>query len=108
MRWWTFWCCRFSTTYRKMGKEIKGYKDYRYKDNPKEKELHDKFIEHFAHGNNMDHIVFGGDPKRRYTEPGNYLSGKEKRIVVSIIQWLGSPVGQGFLRDCGFELKKDK
>lgn len=27
---------------------------------------------------------------------------RDKMVAATVIQWLGSPVGQGFLRDCGF------
>jgi hypothetical protein len=37
--------------------------------------------------------------------PLEYLSEREKKIMISTIQWLGSPVGQGFLKECGFEKK---
>lgn len=87
-------------------KRLKGFKTYRHNSNPKEKEFHDKFIEHNSHNHDdMDWLVFGvGDNNRNI--PANRLTEHEKQIVISTIQWLGSPVGQGFLRDCGFENKK--
>ena len=82
---------------------LEGFKKYRHKDNPKEKELHDKFVERFD-VESMSQIVLrvngAGHPDRLLTE-------YEQRLMITTIQWLGSPVGQGFLRDCGFELKKD-
>jgi hypothetical protein len=82
---------------------LKGLKTYRHKDNPKEKELHDKFIEQFS-VTGMSQIVFPvngtGFPEKRLTE-------EEQQIMLTTIQWLGSPVGQGFLRNCGFELKEE-
>ncbi|BBI90466.1 hypothetical protein HYO65_gp074 [Tenacibaculum phage PTm1] len=34
--------------------------------------------------------------------PSKLLTNHEELIVVSTIQWLGSPVGKNFLRECGF------
>jgi hypothetical protein len=83
-----------------------GFKTYRHKDNPKEKEFHDKFLRHHNRDgyNDMDNIVFGTG--ERGMRPAEYLTDREKQIVLSTIQWLGSPVGQGFLNSCGFEEKK--
>lgn len=82
---------------------MEGYKTYRHTQNPKEKELHDNFLKnHNREGyHDMDLIVFGhGSQSLR---PNDYLTDREKKIVLSTIQWLGSPVGQSFLRDCGFD-----
>jgi hypothetical protein len=78
------------------------YKNHRHLLNPKEKEFHDKFLKnHNRQGyEDMDLIVFGHGPES--SRPKDYLTDREKKIVLSSIQWLGSPVGQSFLRDCGF------
>jgi len=84
---------------------MKGNKTYRHSTNPKEKEFHDKFIE--EHGEDISQIVFepSGDSFDRPTE---YANPKEEAIVISAIQWLGSPVGKFFLSQCGFEEKVKK
>lgn len=86
---------------------MEGFNIHRHMSNPKEKELHDKFIEDFIDrkysANTIDRLVFG-HPSNSF-DPNDYLSDREKQIVISTIQWLGSPVGQGFLRDCGFKLE---
>ncbi len=75
------------------------FKMHRHESNPKEKELYEKFLAN--NDRDMDLIIFGhGSNSFR---PLDYLSDREKQIVLSTIQWLGSPVGQGFLRECGFE-----
>ena len=85
-------------------KKMEGFKTYRHKSNPKEKEIHDKFIK--QHGDNdISMIVY--PPTSSGMRPSEYLTEKEEKIVVSTIQWLGSPVGQNFLKDCGFELKEE-
>lgn len=89
---------------------MKTNKEYRFKDNPKEKELHDKFIVMFE-GNEMTNrslsaIIFGWKSDRQNL-PERYLTEDEEDICLNLIQWLGSPVGQSFLRECGFTLNND-
>ena len=86
---------------------MEGYKTYRHDSNPKEKELHDKFIDEMitnklANADILDFIVFGQADKS-ISQANGCLSDREKRIVISTIQWLGSSVGQSFLRECGFK-----
>jgi hypothetical protein len=83
---------------------MKSLKEYRLKTNPQEKVFVDKFIKQFNNNNNPDLIVFGHSEKSM--SPNDYLTDREKDIVLSVIQWLGSPVGQGFLDTCGFQPKK--
>ena len=78
------------------------YKEYRFKNNPKEQEFVEKFWKEYGKYPLMEQIVFGTD--ERGLSKDN-LSEREELIVLSTIQWLGSPVGQGFLNSCGFELK---
>lgn len=72
-------------------------KEYRFKSNPLEKKFVDTFLDHFEKRNTMDLIIFGHGSESM--EPKDYLSEREESIVVSTIQWLGSPVGQGFLNE---------
>jgi hypothetical protein len=84
---------------------MKGFKTYRHDSNPKEKELHDKFLKDHIFDKNVDIdlLVFPpANPSQRYAV--DTLSDREKQIMLSTIQWLGSPVGQSFLKDCGFVL----
>jgi hypothetical protein len=75
------------------------FKMHRHGSNPKEKEFYEKFL--INNDRDMDLIIFGhGSNSFR---PLDHLSDREKQIVLSTVQWLGSPVGQGFLRECGFE-----
>jgi hypothetical protein len=90
---------------------MKTNKGYRFEDNPKEKEFYDKFIEMFK-GNTtanktLSSIVYGWKNDRQ-NDPKRYLSEDEENICLNLIQWLGSPVGQGFLDECGFSLNNDK
>lgn len=76
------------------------FKMHRHNNNQKEKEFYDNFIKEHFKGVDMDLIVFG-HPNNSMM-PKDYLSYREKQIVLSTIQWLGSPVGNAFLRECGF------
>lgn len=88
---------------------MEGYKTHRHELNPKEKEFHDKFIkDHIKNKDrNTDLLVFA--PTDGYqTYAIDTLSVREKEIMITTVQWLGSPVGQGFLHSCGFKLIKDE
>ena len=87
---------------------MKTNKEYRFKENPKEQEFHDKFKQMFEISNTtrnlLSAIIFGWkDASQNY--PNEYLTDKEEDICLNLIQWLGSPVGQRFLDSCGFVLK---
>lgn len=79
---------------------LKGFKTYRHATNPTEKQLHDSFVEHH-NDKYLDLIVFGSNDGSGMN-PSDNLTDREKQIVVSTIQWLGSPVGKNFLRENGF------
>jgi hypothetical protein len=78
---------------------MKGSKTYRHEGNPDEKVFHDTFIE--DHHNIMKYIASDLNSERF-----KILSKREEVLIINTIQWLGSPVGQGFLRDCGFVKKE--
>ncbi len=67
-----------------------------------------KFSEEFHNMtvNDWELIVFGGKVNSSCDIPADRLSEREKDIVASVVQWLGTPVGKSFLKDCGF--KNDK
>lgn len=81
---------------------MKGNKDYRFLDNPKEMEFHDKFIKMFNRDSMARKTLSGVIHGWVGNHPKEYLSEKEEIIYINLIQWLGSSVGQGFLSDCGF------
>lgn len=78
---------------------MKGNKTHRHDLNPLEKLMHDRFIKDFGTGISMEQITM---PLDNYGKPERYLTKQEKELIISAIQWLESPVGQGFLSDCGF------
>lgn len=79
------------------------YKEYRFSENPNEKIFHDKFKEMFERDSmakkTLSGIVFGWDNNSQ-SIPNEYLTVREENICLTLIQWLGSNVGQGFLEDC--------
>lgn len=83
---------------------MEGFKVYRHADNPEEKLFHDKFAEFDLE--NASAITL---PLNEHgTAPKEYLTDREHKIVLSAIQWLGSPVGQGFLNELGYKKVKVK
>lgn len=85
---------------------MEGLKTYRHDNNPLEKKIHDIFVKEYAESKNgvaMEQIVMPIDGNGN---PEEYLTDREKQIMITTIQWLGSPVGQGFLENCGFTLGK--
>lgn len=84
---------------------MEGNKVYRHEQNPEEKRLHDAFVK--EHGDeDMAGIVF--KPNKRGTAPSEYLTPREEKIVISTIQWLGSPIGQNWLNRMGYKKKLKK
>lgn len=76
---------------------MEGNKTYRHTNNPLEKKLHDNFIK--QHITDIEMICIDSNDG---ITPNRYLTDDEKSIVISTIQWLGSSVGQSFLRGNGF------
>lgn len=76
--------------------KTKGMHPYRFKNNPEEK----RFAEAWAE--REDHLGYLLDP--RETQQGKPPEPAKRDVVVAatVIQWLGSPVGQCFLRDLGY------
>lgn len=94
------------------GKEIpgcdglRGYGTHRLKRDDKyhadEVRLSDEFAKmNGEYPNLLEQIVFGNDTHCVM------LDDHEKRLAATIIQWLGTPVGKGFMRNCGFTCQED-
>lgn len=90
---------------------MKSNKEYRFSSNPMERKFHDKFIEKFktraGSWYSLSSIIFGWKNDIQNT-PNKQLTDDEESICLNLIQWLGSPVGQSFLNDCGFFYKDNK
>ena len=75
-----------------------GFKEYRLKENDRyyEKEIRALEVFNQDHLNDADLIVFGQKEATAMTA-NDTLTDREEKIVLGVIQWLGTPVGQGFI-----------
>lgn len=78
---------------------MKGLHSWRLKDNPEEGRF-SKAWEPFA-AHHLKYLLSLGDDMYP-PDP----SDRDERVAATVIQWLGSPVGQGWLRELGYERKK--
>jgi hypothetical protein len=85
---------------------MKTNKEYRFNDNPKEKEFHDKFKQLFERDTTLLSAIIFGWSDNIQKHPKDFLTDKQEDVCLNLIQWLGSPVGQEFLDSCGFTLTK--
>jgi len=81
-----------------MEEKLEGFTTNRHVDNPREKELHDKFVHQF-NSKEMQAIAFG--------ESKRILRKQGQRIMISTIQWLGSIQGIYFLKNVGYCEEKE-
>lgn len=73
---------------------MNGLHKYRFKDNPEER----RFAEAWERqSSNLRHLLHTGD---QHNPPDP--SKRDKIVAATVIQWLGSPVGQAFLSDLGY------
>jgi len=80
---------------------MKGLHEYRFKTNPLEERFAEKWAEQNELGNTLEYILSSTVNER---EP---VAEREKVVVATMMQWLGSPVGQAFLEDAlGFDVRK--
>lgn len=76
---------------------MKPLKEYRFKDNPLEKKFYDRIskVKDITLSRLSTGTIDGSTPKK-------FLNEEELELVKGTIQWLGTPVGIGFLREMGF------
>lgn len=80
---------------------MKTFKEYRFENNPLEELFVKEFIKENKDYFDLEAIIFGYKNNSLITT-NDTLSERERNIILTTIQWLGSPVGQGFLYNCGF------
>jgi hypothetical protein len=78
--------------------ENKGKHQYRFKDNP----LEEKFAKGWEMQNSTDLRSYG-TLEYLLADDSNYpkcdeVSERDRLVAATVIQWLGSPVGQSFIR----------
>lgn len=86
-----------------MKKEISGFNTHRLKRDDDYYKLecafHDEANKHIGYNSNfLSNIVYHRE---------SYLTDHEEKIVMSVIQWLGTPVGQGLLKSVEENVKKE-
>ena len=82
----------------------KGLHAYRFKQNPEELRFALAWLKENSRENGtllLAYLLSDGQDHRPQD-----LSERDQVVAASVIQWLGSPVGQSWLRDLGYE-KKD-
>lgn len=81
-------------------KAIEGHSAYRMNNSDSYNDLERAYFYSFKElcRTGFDINYFGG-MNDRGTEAKRYLTDEEKRIILTVIQWLGTPVGQTFLEE---------
>ena len=82
----------------------KAYRFVKRDDNEQERVFAEKWqdINDEEHMSTLARLLAEDPNARNLPRP----SDRDKMVAATVIQWLGSPVGQGFLRDCGFVAKR--
>jgi hypothetical protein len=84
----------------------KGLHVNRFRDNPEEKRFSDAWLaetEREMGTSILAYLLNTGAQDYRPADP----SERDQVVAATVIQWLGSPVGQGFLRDLGYTRPED-
>lgn len=85
---------------------MKPTKAYRFEQNPVEEKLVKEFIKEFTEFNRIDileDLVLTDEIKLEPNgENPHFLTEREQNIILNIVQWMGSHVGQCFLEECGY------
>lgn len=71
----------------------KGLHQYRFKDNPMEKRFADTWEESNKSGRTLEYLLSIDN------RPNSDITERDREVAATVIQWLGSPVGMGFLAD---------
>jgi hypothetical protein len=78
----------------------KGLHTYRFKENPEEKRFAKAWEDQNRYGKILAWLL---DARSEQTGYPPDASERDEVVAATVIQWLGSPVGQYFLRDMGYE-----
>ena len=71
----------------------KGFSPHRFEDNPLEKRYADEWIERNRYSHTLEYILSPTNQLRDST-----MTKRDQEVANTVIQWLGSIVGQGFVR----------
>ena len=72
----------------------KGLQQYRFEQNPLEKKFAKSWEEENKHHRTLDFLLA---KEINYPKDGD-VSKRDREVAATIIQWLGSPVGESFVR----------
>ena len=78
----------------------KGIHTHRFRENPEEERFAKAWTVQNNPGRTLDYLL-----ARAENNPVR-VSERDREVAATVIQWLGSPVGQSFLRELGYERSK--
>ena len=81
---------------------MKSDKEYRFKLNPEEERIFKAFVD-----NRKDHSIYTFIGNVCFND-GYEATDRDIKVFLNAIQWLGSHVGQCFLRDLGYTIGKEE
>jgi hypothetical protein len=79
--------------------KVKGVSTHRFRDNPEELRFAQAWDDQNKYGHHLAHLL---DTRSVHTGEPPPVSERDEVVAATVIQWLGSPVGQAFLRDLGY------
>ncbi len=79
-------------------KKPKGLQKHRFKDHPEERRFAAAWADQQEHHRNLDHLLEPADGSGHQPKAAD----RDYVVAATVIQWLGSPVGQGFLSELGY------
>jgi len=82
-----------------MGKKTSGLHPYRFADNPEEQRFAEAWKIFGEDNGNLGYLL---DTRKTQTGRPPTPSDRDFTVAATVIQWLGSPVGQNLLRDLGY------
>ena len=83
-------------------KNTKGLHSHRFRDNPEERMFAEAWAKANEQGHTLAYLLHVGNQTGRPLEP----SDREHVVAATVVQWLGSPVGQAFLGELGWVRKE--
>jgi hypothetical protein len=89
-------------------KRIKGLREYRFKDNPLEEKLAKQWAAWNADDERRRILAYLLDEQHDRGGAPPDPTERDGVVAATIIQWLGSPVGQAFLKEAGFTHKGEQ
>ena len=79
---------------------------HRFKDNPLEKIYADLWQEYCTRGRTLDYLL-----AEKINHPNSEVTERDAEVAATVVQWLGSHVGQSFVREAlkkfGYEVRKE-